>query len=234
MLGEDTVQTGLIGGAPVKLYPEVPARRGMTIARDVATLLLVVLFVWLGVGTYRAVDRLTVLGKGVVDAGTSVQSGFDSLAGAVGGVPIVGDNLATALQGAGSGTGGQLATLGQNGVDSVHRLAIVLGLLVFGVPTLLVLLVLVPGRIRQVRQLTAASAVLANPDDPDRHRLLAMRAAFGLPYGRLLAFTNDPLGDLAAGRYDTLVAAALDDAGLLPPTRGGSGQEMARAGTPRS
>jgi hypothetical protein len=234
MLSEDTAQTGLIGGTPVKLYPEVPARRTTTIARDVATLLLVVLFVWIGVGTYRTVDRLTVLGKGVVDAGTTVQSGFDSVAGAMGSVPIVGGNLATALEGVGSGTGGQLATLGQKGVDSVHRLAIVLGLLVFGVPTLLVLLVLLPGRIRQVRQLTAASAVLANPDDPDRHRLLAMRAAFGLPYGRLLAYTTDPLGDLATGHYEDLVAAALDDAGLLPPPRGGGGQEMARAGGPPS
>ena len=41
-----------------------------------------------------------------------------------------------------------------------------------------------------------------------------MRAAFALPYGELLRFTRDPLGDLEAGRYDALVDAALDDAGL--------------------
>jgi hypothetical protein len=29
-----------------------------------------------------------------------------------------------------------------------------------------------------------------------------------------LGYTNDPLGDLAAGRYDTLVSAALHDAGI--------------------
>jgi hypothetical protein len=43
-----------------------------------------------------------------------------------------------------------------------------------------------------------------------------MRAAFSLPYGQLLEYTRDPLGDLAAERYDPLVAAALDDAGLRP------------------
>jgi hypothetical protein len=43
-----------------------------------------------------------------------------------------------------------------------------------------------------------------------------MRAAFGLPYGELLRFTKDPLGDLEAGRYDALVAAELEQVGLQP------------------
>jgi hypothetical protein len=47
-----------------------------------------------------------------------------------------------------------------------------------------------------------------------------MRAAFSLPYAQLLAYTRDPFGDLAAERYDALVAAALDDAGLRPLRRG--------------
>jgi len=45
-------------------------------------------------------------------------------------------------------------------------------------------------------------------------RLVAMRAAFSLPYGTLLAYTEDPLGDLRAERYDALLAAAFDEAGL--------------------
>ena len=44
-----------------------------------------------------------------------------------------------------------------------------------------------------------------------------MRAAYGLPYERLVRYTPDPLGDLEAGRYGDLVAAALDDAGLRAP-----------------
>jgi hypothetical protein len=36
-----------------------------------------------------------------------------------------------------------------------------------------------------------------------------------LPYGQLLVYKRDPLGDLAAERYGPLVAAALEDAGLL-------------------
>ena len=41
-----------------------------------------------------------------------------------------------------------------------------------------------------------------------------MRAAFSLPYGQLLRYTPDPFGDLAAGRHEGLLAAALEDAGL--------------------
>ena len=112
-----------------------------------------------------------------------------------------------------------MAALGQQGEDKVHRLALFLGALVFALPTLLVLLVLVPPRLRQIRQLGAASAALVDTSDPERRRLLAMRAAFGLPYGTLVGYTRDPLGDLADGRYDLLVAAALDDAGIRQPRR---------------
>ena len=45
-------------------------------------------------------------------------------------------------------------------------------------------------------------------------RLVAMRAAFSLPYAQLLAYTKDPLGDLASERYGPLVDAALEEVGL--------------------
>jgi len=209
-----------LGSVPrLKLYPDVPSRRQATIARDLAVLLALLLFAWMGFKTYGAVDALKVLGSGVTTAGTSVQSGFESVAGVVGGIPVVGDKLAGALQGAGAGTGGELADLGRQGVERIHDLAIILGLFVFCLPAFVVLLAALPRRIRQVRRLTAASVVLANPQDEDRRRLLAMRAGFGLPYGVLLKYTRDPLGDLAGGRYDALVAAALDDAGIVPRGR---------------
>jgi len=95
-----------------------------------------------------------------------------------------------------------------------------LGLLVFALPTVLVLVFTVPPRVRQIRQLTAAAAALIDTHDPERRELLAMRAAFGLSYLTLLRYTRDPLGDLAAGRFDPPVAAALDDAGVRPSPNG--------------
>jgi hypothetical protein len=211
---------GALGSVPrLKLYPDVPSRRQATIVRDLVVLLALLFFAWIGFKTYSAVDALKVLGSGVTTAGTSVQSGFESVAGVVGGIPVVGDKLAGALQGAGAGTGGELADLGRQGVERIHDLAIILGLFVFCLPAFVVLLAALPRRIRQVRRLTAASVVLANPQDEDRRRLMAMRAGFGLPYGVLLKYTRDPLGDLAGGRYDALVAAALDDAGVVPRGR---------------
>jgi hypothetical protein len=52
--------------------------------------------------------------------------------------------------------------------------------------------------------------------DPEHAKLLAMRAAFGLPFRELLDYTADPFADLAAGRYDALALAALADVGLRP------------------
>ena len=200
-----------------KLYPDVPAKRRATILRDLAVLAVVLFFAWLGVKVHDLVDNLAVLGSGVKDAGLSVQSGFSSAAGAVKGIPLVGARLSGALESAGHGSGGNVAALGQSGVDKVHEVARLLGVLVFALPTAVVLAVVLPFRIRQIRRLTAASELLVDADDPERRRLLAMRAAFGLSYATLIGYTRDPLGDLAAERYDALVDAALDDAGLRRP-----------------
>ncbi len=210
----------------LKLYPDVPSKRRSTIFRDLALLALVVLFAWMGYKVHDAVNSLAVLGSGVKHAGVSVQDGFGSAAGVVKSVPLVGGSLANALEGAGRGSGGNVAALGQKGEDSVHHLALMLGLLVFLLPTILVLVIMLPSRIRQIRQLGAANAALVDTHDPERRRLLAMRAAFGLSYLTLLGYTRDPLGDLAAGRYDQLVAAALDDVGIRRPPPAASVAEL--------
>jgi hypothetical protein len=198
----------------VRIYPEDPKRQARLVARDSFVLALVLVFALAGIGVHDAVDKLAVLGTGVREAGTSVQGGFESAAEAVDGTPLVGEELGGALRDAGEGTGGNVAELGSRGEDAVHRLATILGLIVFGLPTLVLLGAYLPGRVAIVRRLREAERVLRVGDSPERRRLLAMRAAFSLPYGRLLAYTRDPLGDLADERYDALVAAALDDAGL--------------------
>ena len=169
----------------MRLYPDIPARRAATALRDLAVLLLLALFAWLGLEVHDAVDRLSVLGEGVRTVGEKV--------------PVVGDPV---------------EDLGAAGEDRVHRLANILGLLVFGLPAAVLLARWLPGRIAQARALTAAERALRDSTSAERRRLIAMRAAFSLPYGQLLAHTPDPLGDLAAERYDALVAAALEDVGL--------------------
>jgi hypothetical protein len=194
----------------MRLYPQLPDRLLRTLAADGITFLLLLIFALVGLKVHDAVDKLAVLGQGVHDAGSAVKDGFDSAADAVDDVPVVGGDVAGGLRDAGGASGGNVADLGQSGVDGVHRLANLLGLLTFLVPAAFVLWRQLPLRIEQVRRLSAAERVLRGADP----RLVASRAAFGLPYGRLLEHTRDPLGDLAAERYEPLVAAELDAAGL--------------------
>ncbi len=198
----------------MRLYPELAGPRLQTLARDVALVLSLVLFAFIGLRVHDAVDRLAVLGEGVHEAGSSIQGGFDAAADAADKTPIVGGPVADALRGAGEGSGGELADLGTRGEENVHKLANLLGLLVFGLPAAVLLIWYLPTRLGQVRRLTDASQVLGEHDSLDRRRVVAMRAAFSLPYGQLLQHTHDPLGDLAAERYDPLVAAALEAEGL--------------------
>jgi len=106
--------------------------------------------------------------------------------------------------------GDPVEDLGRRGENDVHNFANMMGILFFALPGAALLLWYVPRRLQQISALTAASRVLAGADP----RLVAMRAAFSLPYGRLVAYTRDPFGDLASEHYGPLVDAALAEVGL--------------------
>jgi hypothetical protein len=198
----------------MRFYPDIPHRFANRLVADVLVLVTVALLALLGLKVRDTVDKLVVVPQGVSETGSAVQSGFRDAAGAVGHVPVIGGDLSDALSGAGEGSGGRVEKLGQEGVDRTHRFADVLGLVVFGVPALAVLAWYLPGRMAVVRRLNAASQVLDPGVSPERRRLVAMRAAFALPYQTLLRYSDDPLGDLAAERYEPLIAAVLEDSGL--------------------
>ena len=201
----------------MRLYPEVGPRRAATLARDAAVALALLALAWLALWVRSQVNELAVLGEGVRGAGGAISGGFEAAADGVDDAPVVGDELADGLRAGGEATGGNVDELGREGEDAVHDLADVVGALIFALPAGLLLVWYVPQRIAQARRLSAAARALADADDPARRRTIAMRAALALPYGRLLAYTPDPLGDLAAERYDALVRAALAEEGLRPP-----------------
>ena len=198
----------------MRLYPDIPVRRANAVTRDAATLVALIVLALIGLWVYHAVDSLTILGRGVHDAGAAVQNGFDSAADKVDGVPLVGGSIAGGLRDAGGATGGNVADAGTRGEQRIHRVALLLGTLTFLLPAALLLQNVLPQRWRQIRTLTDAERVLATGGDPERRRLVAMRAAFALPYATLLAHTRDPLGDLAEGRLEPLLDAIAEDAGL--------------------
>lgn len=198
----------------MRLYPNIPDARARTVIRDLVVIGLLALFVLLGVKVHNTVDQLATLGRGVETAGTSVQSGLGGAARQVEGIPLVGNRLSESLRTAGAQTGGRTADIGRQGQQDVHHLANLLGLVVALLPSLVLLAVWVPRRARQVQTLTAGAKALKDPTNRERRALIAQRAAFGLPYGELLRHSPDPIGDLHHERYDGLVAAALEDAGL--------------------
>ena len=198
----------------MRLYPDTADDRGRAVARDALVLLTLIVLAWLGLKVHDAVDSLAVLGSGVHDSGVVVQDGFDRAADAVDGVPVVGGDLGDALRGAGGSTGGNVAQAGTDGEERIHHLANLLGFLMFAIPAGLLLVTTLPGRIRQVRELNATGRLLDTSSE-ERRRLVAMRAAFSPPASALARHTKDPLGDLESGRYDPLIDAAYDEAGLL-------------------
>jgi hypothetical protein len=135
--------------------------------------------------------------------GLKVHDAVDRLA-------VLGEGVRKAGGSVPFGIGSPVEDLGRRGENDVHHLANLLGLVTFGLPAVVVIWHFVPRRITQVSRMRVAAHALEGA--PERE--LAMRAAFALPYAQLLAWTDDPLGDLAAGRYDPLVDALLDDAGL--------------------
>jgi hypothetical protein len=200
----------------VKIYPSQPAARVRTLTSDLLALLLILLFGVLGLKVHDAVDELAVLGTGVKDAGSAVTEGFGAAGDAVSGAPVVGDDLGEALGEAGEATGGPVEEAGREGEEAVHDLALFLGLLVFLLPTAVYVWQVAPRRLQQIRMLSAASRALSGELTPARRQALAMRAAFGLPFGRLLRHTPDPIGDLVTDRYEPLLEALYEDAEMRP------------------
>ncbi len=141
----------------MRVYPQIPHRFANRLLSDVLIVIAIVLLALLGLKVRDAVNQLVVVPQGVQETGSAVQSGFHDAADAVGHVPIIGGDLSDALENAGEDSGGRVESLGQEGVDSTHRLADLLGLLVFGLPALLILAWYLPPRLALVRRLTAAS-----------------------------------------------------------------------------
>ncbi len=198
-------------------YPQLAGPRTRTIAFDLIVVLLITLFAWSGLKVHSTVQDLNSISRGVQEAGTSVQTGFADVAGAVGQIPLVGSALSDSLGTAGKATGGNVLAAGRQGEEAVNDTARVLGWVTFLLPTLVLLVFFIPLRALQIRGLTAARRALDGTVGPERRRLLAMRAAFGLPWTDLRPYSADPIGDLEAGRLDPLVAALYAEAGLRPP-----------------
>lgn len=120
---------------------------------------------------------------------------------------------------AGNATGGKAVAVGDEGARSAHHLAILLGLLIWALPTFLLTVFLLPRRVAEALRVRELRLAMQAPDAERRRSLLAWRAAMTLPEELLFAHSADPVADLRQVRYDGLAEAALELSRLRLPRR---------------
>ena len=146
---------------------------------------LVVLWVvvWAVIGTWTGVTiwRLADTGDTITNSGdalVSVGGGLEGLAG----VPVIGDRPAQ-IGAKVKHTGGDISDRGQEIKGQMHRLGLLLGIAIVGIPSAPVLGLYLPLRIAGRRERRDVEAQLRrHPEDDDFDRWLADRARAHLRY----------------------------------------------------
>jgi hypothetical protein len=198
------------------IYAERPARLFRQLLADGLAIAWLVLLVVLGRAAYDLVLQLQAPARGVVQAGEAIRGTFDGAAQTASGVPLVGDDLARALDG-GSAAGSSLAQSGMEQLQTIASLALGTGIAIVVVGALPLLVLWLPLRIRYARMASAAVAVRDGDTD-----LLALRALARAPVRRLLTASDDPASAWRRndhGVIHRLAAIELGRLGLRPPRR---------------
>lgn len=189
---------------------------------DAATIVWVGLWAVLGVRLYLALAELAGAGRLIRDGGMNLITSGGQVAGAVEGVPLVGEGAAERIRDAFSEAGQPVVAFGS---DLERLLLIVAGLLGVIVVVIAVLPWLnryLPWRVARFQRLNAGARVIrpsgttesTRPSREQLDRLLASRALHRLEYADLLTYTPDPFGDWVSGRLDRLARAELETVGL--------------------
>ena len=207
------------------VWSERPGPRLREMIADATTIVWVGLWAVLGVRLYLGLADLAGAGRLIRDGGVNLISGGGEVAGAVEGIPLVGEGTADGIRDAFSAAGQPVIDFG---TDLERLLLIVAGLL--GLVVVLIAVVpwlnrYLPWRIARFQRLNAGARVIrpaavAGTIPPSREeldRLLASRALHRLEYVELLEYTPDPFGDWVSGRLDRLALAELDTVGLRAP-----------------
>jgi hypothetical protein len=196
----------------MKIYAELPVMRSRQLLGDAAIVLWSALWIWIGYGVYRLFDKLGGPGRIIQRAGEDFQSTLLELRDEASEVPVVGSSLQEPIESA-SNAGRVLAQAGQTQQDIVHSVAIMLGVLFALLPILYALWQWLPGRLRWIREASAAHRIRIDAEDL---YLFALRAVATRPLPELLRATPDPAHALASGDYAALAAVELKDLGLRP------------------
>lgn len=206
----------------MKLYADGSVRRLRQQVGDLLFVVWLALWLWLAYVVHEATLALATPGRRIEVAGGGLADRLRAAGSAVGGVPLVGDQVRSPFEGAGRAAD-QLAAAGTSQVDAVQHLAFWLGIAVGAIPILVIVAVYVPPRWRFAREAGAGQRFVDSAADLE---LFALRAMARQPMHRLAKVSDDPVlawrsGD--AGVVRALALLELGDAGLTPPrVRSGS------------
>lgn len=161
------------------------------------------------------VATLAAPGSAVAEAGRDLSGAAAGGGDRVGDLPVVGDALAAPFE-ALAGGGRALADAGLAQEEAALALALWLGLAVALLPALLVLALWLPGRVRWIREVSAAAALRDSGADL---RLFALRALVHRDLRDLRRAAEDPWAAYSAGDHKALAEVELSALGLRSPDR---------------
>ena len=202
------------------------------VAIDVLVLLWTVAWLVLGITVGTFVERLGAVGESVEGAGQAIHRAGDAV-GRLSEVPLVGEGFEAVAN--------EIRTIGdetvQNGrsvEQDIDTLALLIGVGLAVGPTLPVLAVWIPPRMSRERERRALRRSLKSGDGAAL-AYLAHRAVAGRLFRELRTASDDPVADLAAGRYEALAALELEHLALastswLPRPASSAREEPSRLG----
>jgi hypothetical protein len=188
----------------MKLYSDFPARRTAQIVADLIALALIAAAVWVGTIVYAAIAVLAAFGRTIEDAGNGFEQTMADAGETLGGVPFIGGGIRTPFDAA-SGAGTLLAQAGQAQQDLVMTAALIIAIVVAGIPILLVLWIWLRRRVGWSRRATEARNLSRLPDGPD---LLALRALVNADFKQLHDIAREPVDAWRRGEAKVVRALA--------------------------
>ena len=198
------------------LYADRPLRRINQVLGDVLVAVLVYLGVRLGLGARDRVGALATPGREAEDKARGLGRTMRGAAGDLDDAPVVGGALSSPFRALAT-TSRDLAGTAQDYQDAVAQVATLTGVLVAGVPIVLLLVLWLPRRAAWVVEASAAVRLMrAGAASSD---LLAVRALARQPLPALARLGPDVVGGWRAGdrvAKDRLARLELDALGLRP------------------
>jgi len=177
------------------------------VAIDLLVVLWTAAWLVLGIAVGTFVGRLGAVGEGMEDTGRAIGRVGDAV-GQLSDVPLVGEGFDAVAQEI-QEIGRETARNGRSVEEDVDTLAVLIGAGLALGPTLPILALWVPPRVSRERERHAIRKSLKS-DDRIALAYLANRAVATRLFRELRKASDDPVADLAAGRYEALAALELD------------------------